>query len=133
MSGRERTRRGVRSEDHGALDPGKLARAGVFRGLDHHGERVGDSGKQTRSHDLLVDESEQSLLQGQKVPGEIAAVHAGDIVRPQRLQRLRVVPVEEMAAMALQGIHGVQGIGRAFDESPSRQVTEVVSGQVCQQ
>ena len=35
--------------------------------------------------------------------------------------------------MALQGLHGVQGIGRAFDESPSRQVAEVVSGQVREQ
>jgi len=68
-SGRERARRGVSDGEHGAFDPGELAGAGVFRGLDHHGERVGHSGKETRSHDLLVEEGEQSL--------PVAAAHYG--------------------------------------------------------
>src|ERR1017187_4526886 len=38
-----------------------------------------------------------------------------------------------MAAMALQRFHGVDGIGRAFDESPGRDVAEVVGGQVGKQ
>ena len=85
-------------------DPSQLSGADVFGSLDHHRKRVGHSGEETRSHDLSRRQAEQSLAQGQQVSGEVAAVHTGDIVRPQRLKRLRVVPVVEMAAMALQRI-----------------------------
>ena len=102
-------------------------------GTGHQREGVGHSRKKARARDLFVGEGEKSLPQGQEVSGQVAAVHAGDIVRPQRLERLRVVPVVEMAAMALQGFHGVHGIGRAFDQSTGRDETEVVGGQVGKQ
>jgi hypothetical protein len=73
----------------------------LFRGIGHQRERVRHSSEEARSRDLLIDKGEQSLAQGQEVSGEVAAVDAGHIVRPQWLQRLGVVPIVEMAAMAL--------------------------------
>ena len=44
---RECTRRIVRGGDHSALDPSQLAGANVFRSVDHHLERVGNSREKT--------------------------------------------------------------------------------------
>jgi hypothetical protein len=69
----------------------------------------------------LVHELQQRLLQGEQVPGEVAAVHRRDVAGRQRRQRGRVVPVVEVAAVALHRLEGPQrGLerGRAARTSP---------------
>jgi hypothetical protein len=56
------------------------------------------------------------------VPGQVAAVHGGDIQGVQRPQGARVIPVDEVAADALQAGHGLQrrleSLRRVLDPDP---------------
>src|SRR5438552_4806389 len=91
-------------------------------------ERIFHSLENARIENLPVRQRHQSGIQCQKMPGQIAAVNCGDIVRWQGFESLGIVPVVEMTSMPLQCARRRESVARALDKLTGLQVTEIVSG-----
>ena len=85
-----------------------LRMLGLFRRLENQIESVPDSLQDLRAEARAVHELAARLSQGDQVPGQIAAVHGGNVYRLQRPQVPGVVPIAEVTADAVQCVHGLQ-------------------------
>ena len=85
-----------------------LRMLGLFRRLENQMDGVPDSLQDLRAERRAMHELAARLSQGDQVPGQIAAVHGGNVDRLQRPQVPGVVPVAEVAADAVQFGHGLQ-------------------------
>ena len=87
----------------------------------------------TRIHDRRVGQRDEAGPQRHQVPGEVSAVHRGDIKRRQRRERACVVPVVEVPLVALHGVHRIECVRRALEELAGRDVAEVAGAEVGEQ
>ena len=98
-----------------------------------HAKGIGQATEGGWRKDRRIRQREQTLAQRQQVPGQIAAVHRGDVAWRERLQGFGVVPVVEVPAMARQQFHGGQRALGSLHQSTDLQVSEVQRGEVGQQ
>ena len=70
------------------------------QGVARQGQRVFHPGDPMAIGDSGIDRLPAGIGQRDQMPGQIAAIHRGDVFRLQRPQVARVVPVEEMPAEA---------------------------------
>ncbi len=123
---------------HPGLERGFLLSRGFpVRRLDErvrqHGQRVGEPSPGARREYGTRAQVEQSGAQRQQVPGQISAVHRGDVPRGKGLERLHIVPVEKMAAVSFHFFQDAQGISGPPHQVPGREVAEVVGAEVRQE
>ncbi|KAF5056937.1 hypothetical protein DSECCO2_362090 [anaerobic digester metagenome] len=104
-----------------------------LQGIGQDAQRVVQALEGARLQDLAVLDFEQAGLQGQEMPGQVPAVHGGDVARRQRGQGQGVVPVVEMAFIPFQRAHGAQRLHGAVEERAGRDEPEVAGGEVRQQ
>ena len=93
-----------------------------------HTQRVRQTREGLRREHRCVDQAEQTLPQGQQMPGEIAAVDRRNILRAKRVERVRVVPVVEMAAILLHPFDGGDRLLHALNRLFEAQPAEVTGG-----
>jgi len=67
------------------------------------------------------------------MPGEVAAVHAGNIEGQQWFERAGFIPVIKMAAMPFEPLHGGESGLRPFNQTDQRKITEIARGQIGEQ
>jgi len=67
------------------------------------------------------------------MPGQIAAVNAGNVARIERCQRARVVPVIKMTPKMLEFIQRIECLAGTFQHLTLRNVAEIPRGDIRQQ
>ncbi len=97
-----------------------LRMLGLSHRLDKEVESVPDALQDLRAEERAMGELAARLRQGEQVPGQVAAVHGGNVDRLQRIQVPGVVPVAEVASDSAQPGHGLE---RSLE--PLRQCPEV--------
>ncbi len=111
----------------------RVAGAKALPLLVQHAEGIGQAIEGVRRQYRRVHQCEQALAQRKEVPGQVAAVHGGDIARRQRRQGFGVVPVQEVAAMARQLVQRAERQCGAFGDRALLQIAEVPCRQIGQQ
>ena len=96
----------------------ELRQRRIFAGqVSENPHRVAQTGENLRREDLFVGQFPQPGAERQQMSREVAAVHAGNIEREQRLERAGVIPIVEMAAMPFEALHRGEGVLRAPDQA----------------
>ena len=83
----------------------------------HQRERVAQTGEDLRIENFFLGQLAQSAGQREQMPGEIAAIHTGDVERDERSQGARLIPVVEMPAMPFQPVQRIDGRLRALEQA----------------
>src|SRR4029077_1618186 len=87
--------------------------------------RILQSGEKMRSRKRFLHQFPTTISENQQMPGEISAIHRGNIFGVERLKIARVIPVEEMSAEQLHLAHGRQRCFQALDGFRRAQPSEV--------
>ena len=96
-------------------------------------QRVLDSSEPLGTEHGTVDRLSAGVCQGDQVPGEVAAVHGGDVSRLERSPLASFVPVVEVATEALQTFHRLESRFETVDEVHRAEPAEVAGGDRRQQ
>jgi hypothetical protein len=98
-----------------------------------HRGGVAQSGEDRGHEEEASRKLAETRAQRQEVAREIAAVHARDVARKQRLERARVIPIIEMPAVPFEALHRGEGILGPLDQQADREIAEVAGGEVREQ
>ena len=96
-----------------------LASAGFFAGQTHCRTPTVSRrpAKTCGREDLFIGLFPQPGAERQQMPGEVAAVHAGNIERQERLERAGFIPIVEMPAIPLEPLHRGEGVAACVGSS----------------